>query len=448
MAQLTSPVLRGLFRFGSGSGIVVDGADLIVYLARVRPGGAALLDTLRIADFRERPAADWGDEYNALLRKHSLTYLSATVVLPREQVIVRRVPLPGVSDQDAPAAIRFQLEALHPFPEDEVVHDFQRAGRGDTFVVAIAERRHIDFYTALFTEAGIKVTSFTFSGGAVFPSLRLFSRPSADGVLAVAGLAAGVSGPVEVYGESPSYPLFSAEFDLPPERAAALASAELRLSPETEPRDLIDLLPAWRSAPDSFDFSDTGRSRAALPWAAALTSACPRLGSPVNLLPAELRINTSRAVYAPSIVLGVILLALCITWLVRGRMMDHRYLEVLNTEIQTLEPKAKQLEALDRRIADASERMQLLDNYRKRTKQNLDIVLELTQTLPPPAWIMALQIDPKTVTLQGETEQADGLLKKLDALPRFSGSEFTMPLARTGTGEIFRIRTQRKGEAQ
>jgi general secretion pathway protein L len=106
------------------------------------------------------------------------------------------------------------------------------------------------------------------------------------------------------------------------------------------------------------------------------------------------------------------------------------------------------LEALDRRIADASERMQLLDNYRKRTKQNLDIVLELTQTLPPPSWIMTLQIDPKTVTIQGETEQADGLLKKLDALPKFSGSEFTMPLARTGTGEIFRIRTQRKGEAQ
>ena len=104
--------------------------------------------------------------------------------------------------------------------------------------------------------------------------------------------------------------------------------------------------------------------------------------------------------------------------------------------------------ALDRRIADASERMQLLDNYRKRTKQNLDIVLELTQTLPPPAWIMTLQIDPKTVTIQGETEQADGLLKKLDGLPRFSGSEFTMPLARTGTGEIFRIRTQRKGEGQ
>jgi Tfp pilus assembly protein PilN len=448
MAQLNSPFLRGLFRFGSGAGIVVEGEDLVVYLARVRPGGATLLDTMRIASFRERPAAEWGDEYNELLRKHSLAYLPATVVLPREQVIARRVALPGVNDQDAPAAIRFQLDALHPFAEDEVVHDFQRAGRSDTFVVAIAERRHIDFYTALFAEAGMKVAGFTFSGGAVFPSLRLFARPPADGVLAVAGLTAGVDGPLEVYGESPSYPLFSAEFDLPAERAAALAAAELRLAPETEPQDLINLLPAWRSAPDNFDFSDAGRSRAALPWAAALASACPRLGTPVNLLPAELRINTNRMAYVPSIVLGVILLGLCIAWLARDSVMNRRYLEVLNTEIQHLEPKAKQLEALDRRIADASERMQLLDNYRKRTKQNLDIVLELTQTLPPPSWIMTLQIDPKTVTIQGETEQADGLLKKLDGLPRFSGSEFTMPLARTGTGEIFRVRTQRKGAAQ
>ena len=68
-----------MLRFGSGAGIVVEGADLVVYLARVRPGGATLLDTTRIADFRERPAADWGDEYNEMLRKHSLAHLAATV---------------------------------------------------------------------------------------------------------------------------------------------------------------------------------------------------------------------------------------------------------------------------------------------------------------------------------------------------------------------------------
>ena len=40
-----------------------------------------------------------------------------------------------------------------------------------------------------------------------------------------------VNGRVELYGESPSRPLFSAAFDAAPERAIALACAELRLDP-------------------------------------------------------------------------------------------------------------------------------------------------------------------------------------------------------------------------
>src|SRR5262245_8707073 len=140
MAELRAPFLRRIFRFGTGAGIVIGERDLHITLVRVRPGGARLLATLHIPDFRECPAAEWGAEYSAFLQKHSAGHLAALVVLPRHEVIVRQVRLPGVSDNDAPAAIRFQLDTLHPFPEDEVVCDFRRAGRSDAFIVAIAER--------------------------------------------------------------------------------------------------------------------------------------------------------------------------------------------------------------------------------------------------------------------------------------------------------------------
>jgi len=40
---------------------------------------------------------------------------------------------------------------------------------------------------------------------------------------------------VEVYGESPARPVFSAEFDLAPQRAAGIALSELRLPAATAP---------------------------------------------------------------------------------------------------------------------------------------------------------------------------------------------------------------------
>jgi hypothetical protein len=75
-------------------------------------------------------------------------------------------------------------------------------------------------------------------------------------------------------------------------------------------------------------------------------------------------------------------------------------------------------------------------------------MLEINSMLPPPSWITGLSIDRGSVTVAGETEQADGLLKKMDASPRLSGSEFMSPIGRSATAEVFRIRSKRDGGGQ
>ena len=61
--------LRRLAAFGTGAGIQIAGPDLEVAVARVRPTGVEVLARITIARFRERPAAEWGAEYAALLGK-------------------------------------------------------------------------------------------------------------------------------------------------------------------------------------------------------------------------------------------------------------------------------------------------------------------------------------------------------------------------------------------
>jgi Tfp pilus assembly protein PilN len=442
MAALTvllhSPSVRPLVRFGSGVGIAVEGGNLEICLARVRPGQASLAGRLCVDQFRQRPASEWGREYAAFLAAHQASHLAAWLVLPRHDVIVRHLRLPGVSDEDAPAAIAFQLDSLHPFAEEEVACDLQRVGRSASFLVALAPRRVIDSYTALFAEAGVKLAGLTFSGSAVFVSSRLFQPPPAAGFLAVRAPADASEPLTEVYGESPAYPLFSAVFDAPPERAAPLAAAELRLEPDSPALAWADILPKPAAG---------GPPPSEAAWAASLAAACPHLGAPLNLLPAGLRASSSRAQYLPTAVLAAALLVLAGALAAENAWSEKEYLEILNAEAARLAPQAQKVEKLDRDLASAVQRIELLDKVRRRTRGHLDILLELTQIIEPPGLLNSLQITPDQVTLSGESDKADELLKKLEASPRFTAAEFTAPLTRGNKGDVFRIRARREADA-
>src|SRR5271157_4274275 len=231
--------LRKLLAFGTGIGIEVGAADLEVVAARVRPNRVQVAGHLAIRNFAGRPAAEWGAEYGHFLKSLGMGHMSATVLLPRREVIVRQVPLPGVAAGEMENAIRFQLDTLHPYGDDEVAWGWSAVGEGAA-LVGIARRGTVDRHAQLFEEAGVAVGSFTFSAAAVHSAIRLNGHAAPGGFVA---LSRGSTGALEVYGESPSRPVFSAEFDLSPERATALALSELRLPPGTAASKLEDLLP-------------------------------------------------------------------------------------------------------------------------------------------------------------------------------------------------------------
>ena len=60
--------------------------------------------------------------------------LSATVLLPRREVIVRQIALPGVAAKDIEGAIRFQLDTLHPYGENDVVWGWSPLAYGGVLV--------------------------------------------------------------------------------------------------------------------------------------------------------------------------------------------------------------------------------------------------------------------------------------------------------------------------
>ena len=420
------------FAVGSGAGIEIAGPrgneSLRVCAARVRPQGARVLGSFTIEDFEHQPASAWGADYAAFLGKLGIRHVAAHVVLPRHDVILRQLSLPGVSGSDLAGAVRFQLDSLHPYGEEDVLSSWSRLRDSSTVMVAIVRADTIQRYATLFAEAGIKIAGFSCSAAVTYSALRLFGRPLPPEILAYEAAESGV----EIYGESPSKPVFSATYNLDLERAAAMASAELRLE----------------SAPPLSALHELLGTEPALPYAAALASACPRLCLPLNLLPEEQRQTSSPMVWVPSTVLAALVLLAAGATTALPSFENRRYLRELETEIAKVQPAAARAATLDRDIDLTRKRTVLLDSFRARSKADMDVLAEMTTLLAPPAWLTGLELNGQQVTVTGETDQAALLLKAIDASPQFESSEFVTPPQRSPGGEVFRIRTTRSASRQ
>jgi Tfp pilus assembly protein PilN len=285
----------------------------------------------------------------------------------------------------------------------------------------------------------VAVCSFTFSAAAVHAAIRLngtgpVSLPG-DGFIA---LSRSESGAVEVYGESAAHPVFSAEFELAPERAAGLALAELRLLPETTPCTLQEVLPTPDVNPVENDLS-----RNALPYATALAGACPRLAPSANVLPPEHRRLSSRAVFIPTLALAALVLLVAGAVMIYSKFAERQYLRRIDAEIAQLEPVARRAATLDRQIANMRERAQLLDKMRNQTRGDLDVFNELTKLVEAPAWTNSINLARDSVRVMGEAPQAALLPKILDGSPLFENSALDM-VNRGPNGEVFQIHTGRR----
>jgi Tfp pilus assembly protein PilN len=433
--ELTTKDFRKLLAFGSGVGIEIGVTGLEVAATRVRPNGIRVTGRLTIENYAQRPAAEWGAEYASFLKSAGAERISATVLLPRREVIVRQLALPGVAPKDVEGAIRFQLDSLHPYGEEEVFWGWSPLAYGSV-LVGIARRATVDRYVALFAEAGIAVSSFTFSAAAVHAAIRLNGIAElSSGFVALSRTAAGG---VEVYGESRSKPVFSAEFQVAPERAAMLALSELRLAPDTAPRTLEEILPKPDVNPVTNDLS-----RNALPYATSLAGACPRLAPSANVLPPEHRRLNSRAVFIPTMVLAALLLLVAGSMAVYASWSEKQYLKQVNAEIAKLEPLRRRADSLERQTAQARARAQLLDQFRKQTRMDLDALNELTRLMESPTWANSISLERDVVRLNGDAPQTAPLIKILDASPFFEKTEIQMSTPK-GNGETFQIRTNRR----
>ena len=430
--------IRKWLSLGTGIGVEVCGRDLAVTVVRVRPNEISVTAATTIRRFRERPAAEWGSEYNQFLRQAGCAHLTATVLLPREGIIVRQLSLPGVGGKDLDAAVRFQVDSLHPYSEEDVSHCWAQVPGTAVVLIGIARNDYIESFTTLFSEAGVRIGSFQFSAAVAYSAVRVLKEPSAEGFLVIERRGEEY----EIYGESPARPIFSATFDLPAERIVPLAAAELRLDPEIEPVQFSDLLPAPRTVPEEWEQDHYLHS-----YAAALAGACPWLALSASLLPPELRSKSSRRLYAPTLALAMLLVITAGVLAVFGGMEDESYRALIKQEIARYTPDAGKVADIEAKIAKVRARRELIRAFSLRTQADLDAFREITNLLEPPAWCRNLQVARDQIMVTGEAPQASRLLEIFDNSSLFRNSQYTSPISGAGEMQSFTIRMERERAA-
>ena len=427
---------RRWLAIGTGIGIEPVGSDLRVTAVKVRPSGVRVLGYHVVENALGRPASEWGVEFAAFARQVGARGVPVWLMLPRQEVIVRHLMLPGVGEKDLAAAVGYQIDALHPYAEDEVAFTYARLGKSHAVLVGITRREVVDRFANLLSEAGLRMAGISFSAAALYSASRILVSPP-DTLLAINS----DGGVLEAYGESPARPLFSGTFDMPEERVRHLVAAELRCDVEPPVTGFADLLPPFHAL-EGFP-----REQAALSLAAAISSACGRLSLPANLLTEDRRTQTSRLVYIPTLVLSVLLVVAASLLASQDAYQDRALVRRLQQEIHAAEKQAAMARQLDQQAQGGQERIALIDRYRLRTTSDIDSLKDITSILAPPAWLRSLTLSRTEAYLNGEGENVAPLLKVFDESPRFVNSTFAQALARVGAGttEMFTIKAAREG---
>jgi len=178
------------------------------------------------------------------------------------------------------------------------------------------------------------------------------------------------------------------------------------------------------------------RGAGLLALAVAVGARRPRL----NLLPTGIRPlslswahRVTAGLAAAAAVLGLGLL------LAHGHAQE-RYLARVSEEIRRLDPEVKAVERLAAAVAEQKRLLATRQTIEAGGLRPLPVLKELTELIPPDAWLHSVSMDRQGLELTGEATAASQLIPLLEGSPSLERVEFTAPVTRVQAKEQFRIR--------
>ncbi|MBI2529276.1 MAG: PilN domain-containing protein [Candidatus Rokubacteria bacterium] len=378
--------------------------------------------------------------------------------LQRSLVTVKPLELPAAAESSLAEVLRFELERHVPFSPEEMVFDSLAlpTTRGGPLrvLVAACERRAVERALRLLAEPRLKPLSVTVACHNL-PALlgrRLEARravwahrrgeatdlvflgsgelrlsrtvPAADGD----ELAGEIAGSLRLL----KWKDFEAVWVSGDAIGGLVSSPALAAlgAPVSEPPYRAGVATLLETVPEG------ERGVTVLALAVALGPRQPVL----NLLPEALRPRMLTGGQVVTAGVAALAAALGLGALLTQGHADRRYLEDLDRTTRALAPQVKVVEKI---AAELNQKKRLLAAFKAVEESGiraLPVLRELTERLPPDAWLSTLTLDTKSIELAGQASAAGQLIPLLESSAWIERVEFTSPVTRGRDKEQFRIK--------
>jgi Tfp pilus assembly protein PilN len=166
---------------------------------------------------------------------------------------------------------------------------------------------------------------------------------------------------------------------------------------------------------------------------------------PLELLPPVLRPRQLSRAQTITLATASAALLLAVGALLAPGYRTSREVASVNARIARLDPEVR---AVEKVVQDLERKRTLLTTIQSIDATGLrplPVLRELTELLPPDAWLTMLVLDTKGVELTGQAQAASALIPVLENSPRLERVEFSSPVTRGRDREQFRIRAAWEG---
>ncbi|MBI3090233.1 MAG: PilN domain-containing protein [Candidatus Tectomicrobia bacterium] len=404
--------------------------------------------------------------------------------IPRHVAIVQYVEVPASAAENLPQLMRFELERHLPFAPAEAYTDYcpvlQRNGNLLTLTLAV-RKRDLDEMTGVLKQAGVEPTHIDLAASGLL-RFWLATAANEEPVLLINLEAPGVAhGEVqEGAGGVPRADISIAH------RRRLLACHAVRLD-AGDPwspleRELERVLLVARSTlgvplvRQAVLHGPRGLREAVLPHleqrypGSVLTGMGPaRLPDAVrrrpdydpgmvhtvaglaalaydpqdpscNLVPLEQRKKQSRVSMVSTVALLCLVLLLGGAYVAGGAVQQRRTLAELERQVKELRREVFEVRDLESKLQEQEKLLRQFEGMKEEAIVKLEILRELTVTIPKTAYIERLRYKSGRVEINGLAEAASNLIPTLEASPLFENVVFTAPITSSGGRENFQIR--------
>lgn len=213
---------------------------------------------------------------------------------------------------------------------------------------------------------------------------------------------------------------------LPPVAESGEIRLEMLVAPRRVVDPLLEKLTARGLAPAGIDVERDGQI------------------SGVNLLPAELRHNPIHPRARMNYALAAAVVVLLVVAMAQSLGARSDRVVKLETAIEEVQDEARRVQRLKEQVADTSEAASFLTRRRSQSPLAVEVLAEVTRTLPDGTYLDRLVVGQQSVTMQGKSGNAQQLIELVNRSDMFDAAAFQgSTRLDAGTGlEIFEVNSK------